>query len=239
MATFVLVLVPGAGGQAWYWHRLVPELESRGHVAIAVELPAADPDAGLAEYADAVMAAIGDHAGDPELVVVGQSMGSYTAMLVCDRVPARLLVFLNAMTPKLGESPGEQWEVTGLRAARVEQARRDGRDPDAPFDPFFEFLHDVPQEVIASGPPPPEQADKPFDDFPLERWPNVPIRFIQGRDDRFFPLEYQRRVVRERLGIELDELPGGHLLALSQPVALAEQLVSYTSNPFMSGFAGT
>lgn len=28
-ATFVLV--PGAGGQAWYWHRVVPELEARGH----------------------------------------------------------------------------------------------------------------------------------------------------------------------------------------------------------------
>jgi hypothetical protein len=40
MATFVLV--PGAGGQAWYWHRLVPELEARGHRAIAVELPAAE-----------------------------------------------------------------------------------------------------------------------------------------------------------------------------------------------------
>ena len=50
MATFVLV--PGAGGQAWYWHRLVPELEARGHVAVAVELPAADPSAGLVTYAD-------------------------------------------------------------------------------------------------------------------------------------------------------------------------------------------
>ena len=127
MATFVLV--PGAGGQAWYWHLLVPELEQRGHRAIAVELPAADPTAGLTEYADVVVAAIGDHAGDPDLVVVGQSMGSYTAMLVCDRVPARLLVFLNAMVPKLGEPPGQMWEATGLRAARAEQARREGRDP--------------------------------------------------------------------------------------------------------------
>ena len=61
----------------------------------------------------------------------------------------------------------------------------------------------------------------------MERWPNVPIRFIQGRDDRFSPIEYQRRVVHDRLGIELDELPGGHLLALSQPVALAELLDRY------------
>lgn len=227
MTTFVLV--PGAGGQAWYWHRLVPELERLGYRAIAVDLPAADPDAGLTDYADIVIDAMGDVAGDRDVVVVGQSMGSYTAMLVCARVPARLLVLVNAMTPKLGEPPGECWEATGLREARAEQARRDGRDPDAPFDPFFEFLHDVPPDVIESGPPPPEQADKPFEEFPLERWPNVPIRFVQGRDDRFSPIEYQRTVVRDRLGIDLDELPGGHLLALSQPNALADLLDRYVS----------
>jgi len=227
MATFVLV--PGAGGQAWYWHRLVPELEARGHRAIAVDLPAADPTADLNAYTDAAMEAIGSHTADPDLVVVGQSLGSYTATLLCERVAARLLVFLNAMVPKLGESPGEEWEATGLREARAEQARRAGRDPDAPFDPVFEFLHDVPHDVVESGPPPPDQADKPFEEFPLERWPNVPIRFIQGRDDRFSPIEYQRRVVHDRLGIDIDELPGGHLLALSQPVALAELLDRYVS----------
>ena len=68
MTTFVLV--PGAGGQAWYWHRVVPELRARGHEAIAVDLPAADDGAGFAEYADAVVAAIGDRRGD--LVLVGQ-----------------------------------------------------------------------------------------------------------------------------------------------------------------------
>lgn len=36
MSTFVLV--PGAGGVGWYWHRLVPELERLGHQAIAVDI---------------------------------------------------------------------------------------------------------------------------------------------------------------------------------------------------------
>lgn len=47
MTTFVLIA--GAGGQAWFWHRLVSELRSPGHVAIAVQLPAGDDSAGLAE----------------------------------------------------------------------------------------------------------------------------------------------------------------------------------------------
>jgi hypothetical protein len=42
-----------------------------------------------------------------------------------------------------------------------------------------------------------------------------------------YPFEFQRRLVRERLGIELDETPGGHLLALSQPLELANRLQTY------------
>jgi hypothetical protein len=34
MTTFVLI--PGAGGAAWYWHRIVPRLREAGHQAIAV-----------------------------------------------------------------------------------------------------------------------------------------------------------------------------------------------------------
>ena len=74
MTTFVLV--PGAGGSAWYWHRLVAELERRGHEAVAVDLPADDETAGLAEYTDTVVAAVGDRA---PVVLVAQSMGGLTA----------------------------------------------------------------------------------------------------------------------------------------------------------------
>jgi pimeloyl-ACP methyl ester carboxylesterase len=225
MRTFVLV--PGAGGQAWYWHRLVPELRARGHEAIAVDLPAADDDAGLAEYADAVVTAIGDRRGG--LVLVGQSLGGFTVPLVAERMPVEGIVLLNAMVPKPGESAGEWWEATGQPAARAAYAEREGRTAEG-FDPLVEFLHDAPQEVveeaIAGGEIP--QADTPFEKpWPLAAWPDVPTRFLQGREDRFFPLEFQRRVVAERLpGVEVEELPGGHLLALSRPVELAEALLS-------------
>src|SRR5688572_8997193 len=98
MTTFVLV--PGAGGSAWYWHRLVAELARRGHEALAVDLPADDDSAGLAAYADTVVAAIGDRA---PVVLVAQSMGGLTAPLVCDRVPVELLVLVNAMVPAPGD----------------------------------------------------------------------------------------------------------------------------------------
>jgi pimeloyl-ACP methyl ester carboxylesterase len=52
------ILVPGAGGDAWYWHLLEPKLRERGHEVVAVDLPADDDSAGLPEYADAGVRAI-------------------------------------------------------------------------------------------------------------------------------------------------------------------------------------
>jgi pimeloyl-ACP methyl ester carboxylesterase len=224
MATFVLI--PGAGGSAWYWHRLVPELRSRGHDAIAVELPTADEAAGIPQYAEAVLDAIGDRTDG--LVVVAQSMGAYTGPLVCERAPVELLALLNPMIPQPGESAGDWWEATGQPAAREEQAAREGRDLGRDRDLLETFFHDVPSEVtneaIAQGEP--EQSATPFGQpWPLQHWPDVPIRILQGRDDRLFPAEFQRRVARERLAITPEEMPGGHLVALSQPAKLADRLV--------------
>jgi hypothetical protein len=61
----------------------------------------------------------------------------------------------------------------------------------------------------------------------LASWPDVPTRFLLCRDDRLFPAEFQRRVVKERLGITPEEMDGGHLPALHSPIALAERLEGY------------
>ena len=220
----VFVLVPGAGGAAWYWHRVVPELRARGHEAVAVDLPGADESAGLPEYADAVAEAIG---GRHDVVLVAQSMGGFTAPVVCARIPVRLLVLLNAMIPLPGETPGAWWDNTGWESARIAAARAGGYP--AEFDLATYFLHDVPAEVVATG----EGHNFPEADIAfgqpcaIERWPEVPTRVLAGRDDRFFPLEFQRRIAGERLGAEVDSVPGGHLVALSRPAELTDQLTRY------------
>ena len=81
MATFVLI--HGAGDVGWYWHLLEAELRARGHDTVAPDLPCEDDAAGLPEYAEAVVDAIGDRT---DLVVAAQSLGGFTAPLVCDRV---------------------------------------------------------------------------------------------------------------------------------------------------------
>jgi pimeloyl-ACP methyl ester carboxylesterase len=63
----------------------------------------------------------------------------------------------------------------------------------------------------------------------FDRWPDVPIKVLIGRDDRLFPADFQRRVARERLGITADEIPGGHLVALSNPAGLAGHLVAFAA----------
>jgi surfactin synthase thioesterase subunit len=225
MATFVLI--PGAGGQAWYWHRLVPLLEADGHAAIAVELPTGDDSAGLGAYADAVVTAVGSRG---HLVVVGQSMGAMTAPLVCRRLRVDLLVLVNPMIPVPGESGGDWWHNTGQAAAAASMATAEGRDPEAAFDPLEVFFHDVPDSVVAEamamGEPP--QSDRPFTDpWPLAAWPAVATKVVSGADDRLFPVDFQRRQAQDRLDITPEVVPGGHLVALSRPDELARQLESY------------
>jgi surfactin synthase thioesterase subunit len=41
--------------------------------------------------------------------------------------------------------------------------------------------------------------------------------------------EFQRRVAQERVSITADEMPGGHILALSQPMELVDRLEAYTA----------
>ena len=69
MATFVLI--HGGGDVGWYWHLVERELRQRGHDTLAPDLPCDDDSAGLAEYADTVVEAIGGRRG---LVVAAQSL---------------------------------------------------------------------------------------------------------------------------------------------------------------------
>jgi pimeloyl-ACP methyl ester carboxylesterase len=223
MSTFVLI--PGAGGDASYWDRLVPELARRGHQAIPVDIREDDPALGLPDFARLVDAAMGER---DDVVLVAQSLGGFTAPVVAQHRPPRMIVLLNAMIPLPGETPGDWWAATGAVEARQANDEAAGRSPD--FDLETHFLHDIRADVKAQmyAEAPREPAGTLFGqpcDF--ERWPDVPIKVLVGRDDRFFPADFQRRVARDRLGLDGDEITGGHLVAKSNPAELADRLVAY------------
>ena len=220
------VLFHGAGSTSWYWHLVVPPLLAAGHDVVALDLPVDDDEAGLAEYAAAAVDGIGAASG---LTLVAQSMAAFTAPIVAVTVPVRMIVLVAPMVPAPGETAGEWWANTGQAEAARECAVEEGRDPDKPFDPVEVFLHDVDETVLAeSAAHVRTQSDTPFGDpWPLPAWPDVPTRCIAGRRDRLFPIAFQRRVIRERLGLVPDEIDTGHLPALARPEELATLLIAY------------
>ena len=210
MATFALV--HGAGDVGSSWDLVAAELRGRGHDVVAPDLPCEDDSAGLAEYSQTVVDALGD---SEDVVVVAHSLGGFTAPLVAAARPVELLVLTSAMVPLPGEAAGDWWDHTGYPAA-------DG-------DEIALFFHDLPRdqarEALAKGR---DQSGTPMrEPWPLDAWPDVPTRFLLFADDRWHPADWMRGVVRDRLGIEPDEMPGSHGAYLSQPRELAERLDDY------------
>ena len=225
MTTSTFILVPGAGGDPLYWDLVVPLLREAGHEAAAVRLPAGD---GLASYADAIVAAMGDRR---EVVLVAQSMGAYSApMAAVARGGVERMVLVAPMIPAPGETPGTFWEASGQDAAQRAFAVEEGRDPDAPFDLDEMFLHDVPDavatELLEEGDT--RDEGEAFEDpWPLDAWPDIPTTVIAGARDRLLPLAFMRRLARDRLGLEdVTVVDAGHLPALSRPEELARAIMS-------------
>jgi pimeloyl-ACP methyl ester carboxylesterase len=210
VATFVLI--HGGGSSAWDWHLVEPELRRRGHETSAVDLPTDDADAGWWDYADRVVDGIG---GRGDVVVVGHSLGGFTVPLVAARIPVDLLVLVAAMIPAPGELFDDWWANSGYESSGEEDV----------------FYHDVAPDLAAEAQSHErqERARALREPWPLDAWPDRPTRYLLCRDDRMFPAEWARRHARERLGLEADEMDGGHYIALARPRELAERLAAYVA----------
>ena len=228
------MLIAGASSDSWYWHLVAPGLRGAGCGVVAVDLPLDDDACGVADYVAVTLDAIGARTG---VHLVAHSMAAYTATIVAARVPVDELVLVCPMVPAPGETPGEWWVATGQPDAARAYAVAEGRDPDAPFDPVVVFLHDVDAAMVAeSARHVLRQSDRPFaDPWPLDAWPDVRTRCVVGRHDRLFPLDFQRRVVRARVGIDPDVIDSGHLPALGRPDELTRWLLDDRAGRRISG----
>jgi pimeloyl-ACP methyl ester carboxylesterase len=168
----------------------------------------------------------------PEVVLVAQSMGAFSAPIAAAAARDRVarIVLVAPMIPAPGEPAEDFWKASGQDEAQRAFAIAEGRDPDAPFDLDEMFLHDVPADVaerlLTEGDS--RDEDKSFEDpWPLERWPDVPTTVIAGARDRLFPLEYMRALARDRLGLDaVTVIDAGHLPALSRPEELVRAILA-------------
>ncbi|WP_315654375.1 alpha/beta fold hydrolase [Amycolatopsis sp. PS_44_ISF1] len=173
MTTFVLV--HGGRGSGWDWHLVEAELRRRGHQVVAPDLPIGEPTARLGDFADAVVAAVGERSGDDDLVVAAHSYGGFTAPLVAERLNARLLVFVAGMVPVPGEAPSRWWENSGYT-------------PVEGLSVIEQFLADVPAELaaenLARGR---DQVSAEWNEpWPPAAYPEIPTRVLLCREDRLF-----------------------------------------------------
>ena len=183
--------------------------------------------ASWSEYADAVIAAIGDRTG---IVLVAASMGGFTAPIVCTRRRVTLLVLVNAMIPIPGETFNRWGSNTSSGRARADYHASLGLSRAEAEDDAVIYYHDLAPDLRAEALKRTwqDQSSTPLEEpWPLASWPDVPTRVLAGRHDRMFPLDFQRRVARERLGVECHEIDGGHMLALSNPAGVADRLEAY------------
>lgn len=211
MAT--ILIIPGGGDSPSSWEPVCERLRELGHEPIAVDLPLSDAEAGWRDYARTVAAAA---SGRDDFVLVAHSLGGFTAPLVCDYAKVRKLVLVAAMIPTPGAFAGNYWSDNGYHEAQADEEA---------------FYHDLSPEARKRA----KQAEREQGDgvmnepSPITRWPDVSTHYLLCRDDRVLPAAVSRRLVPQRLGIQPDEIDGGHCAYLARPREVADRLHQYAS----------
>lgn len=229
MSTFVLV--PGAWHGAWSWQLLAAELERRGHVTIAVDLPCADPVATFEDYAEVVRRAVPDDVADA--VLVGHSLGGHAVARAAAAGTVAHVVYLCALVPEprrtlLDQARDRDGMLLPAYLSGLGPADAEGRRSWVDADVAREILYPDCSEAVARWAferlrP---QATAPYS-VPC---PPIDLRaaaatYVIARDDRLVAPDWSRRAA-ERLAAEVIEIPGGHCPALARPAELADVLAS-------------
>ncbi|MCA0921902.1 alpha/beta fold hydrolase [Pseudooceanicola nanhaiensis] len=228
MARFVLI--HGACHDGRCWHRVIPELEARGHAAIAPDLPGrgADPrphgTLTLDDYAEAVLAAT-----EGPTILVGHSAGGFAISRAAELAPQKVqrLVYLCAFLPRDGASltgMTEGWPRAPLKGI----ARRHG-DSYA-VDPALDdlrFYQDVAPDLrrAAQATLVPEPMAPHAEPIRLgTNWQNTPRSYIRCTKDLTIDPARQAEMAADCDPKDRYDMPTGHSPFLSDPRGLAALL---------------
>lgn len=235
MTTFALV--HGAWHRGACWDPTAALLREAGHVVVAPDLPCDDVDAGLDDYAAAVLTALSNRHPTDDIVLVGHSLGGLTIPLVADVLPVRELVFLCAFVPLPGASVvadlyalddtfAPEWaELSSHLEVHDDRSTSWPESGSAAIDALY---HDCGPDLAAwaSGQLRPQARTVIVEPSPLSGYPEVPARAIVCSDDRVLDADACALTATERLGATVIRLGGGHSPMVAQPRALVDALLA-------------
>jgi pimeloyl-ACP methyl ester carboxylesterase len=239
------VLIHGGFHGAWCWSRTIPELESLGHTAIAIDIPGHgnrfDEEATMASRLNAVLDVL--QSGD---VLVGHSGGGLEITRAADAAPELVshLVYLAAALPLEGhllqdaliyrDDGGVEgdYDVTGM----LEHLRfnDDGSMAFADAEGARQlFYHDCDDETVrwAFEHLTPEIAgDTATTPISVSRFweADLPRSFVLCQEDRAQP-RWLAEVTARRLGVQPLTIMASHSPFLSRPSELAQLLIKATT----------
>jgi pimeloyl-ACP methyl ester carboxylesterase len=235
MAVFILVHGGAHGG--WCWNKIVPELESRGHRAIAPDLPGMGDDhtpigeislSGWGEF----IARIARTAGAP-VVLVGHSRGGPVIGEAAERVPEAVLglIYLTAVLIPGGMATMRAFAGETSNLMEKATTTSDGLafifDRDVARRCFYHRA--APEDAEAAldrlCPEPIAPNEEPMS-VTQERWGRLPRAFIECADDRTLPLEFQRRLHQALPCDPVVTLDSDHSPFLCMPGELADHLAA-------------
>jgi len=211
-----VVLLHSTGQGAAGWARVVAALAERGIRAHVPELPS-DPGLLAADFAELIRRHVGELAAP---VVLAHSGAGPLLPAAAQALRASRQVWLAAWVPDPAASFAED---TGRHLRDAFNPDWIGKDPieDAAVAAAF-LYHDCDQATLAWA----LEARRLFlprgvygQRLPLA--PEIPSTYIVAAHDRTIRPGWQRRMARERLGVEPVELPAGHCPNVSQPQRLA------------------
>jgi pimeloyl-ACP methyl ester carboxylesterase len=215
-----VVLIHSTGQGAAGWERVVRALTERGQTAHAVELPS-DPDLLAADYADLIRRQVGAVAAP---VVLAHSGAGPLLPATARALKACQQVWLAAWVPDPDASFVEDSDLHRQAAFNPDWIGKDPTEDDAVAATFlYHDCDDATLEWALST----RRLFLPLGVYGerLSLAPEIPSTYVVAAQDRTIRPEWQRRMARERLGVEPIESPTGHCPNVSQPDRLAEILV--------------
>jgi pimeloyl-ACP methyl ester carboxylesterase len=221
-----LLLIHGTCHGAWCFDLLIPELDTLGISAKAIDLPGRDGSpTTLDDYAQTILAA-----ASPDTILVGHSAGGYaiTAAAEADPTRFRALIYLCAYLPAPGQS------LADMRRAGPSQplmpAIRMAEDRQSfTIDPALApaaFYQDCPPD--RAGWATAQLCPQPVTPQQTPLWPKaaetLPRHYITCDNDQTIPPAYQRQMAARVPEGCRHSLPSGHSPFLSMPDRLADLL---------------